>query len=68
MATKRKAKSNQLCELCLRARDDPHVMNPAHVGHPVTGELGLYDIHGMGLCRFCQAKWQRVRNKVTLVG
>lgn len=60
-------KPRLLCELCLRALEDPHATTPTHVGHPVTGDIGLFDVHGMASCRFCKAQWQRVRNKVTLV-
>lgn len=58
----------KLCKLCISIRDDQHATRPTHVGHPVTRQIGLFDVYGMAKCLICGVTWQRIRNETKLLG
>lgn len=63
MATKKK----RLCVDCREIRDNPNFTHPAHLVHPMTHKLGLFDINGVAVCPKCGTKWRRDMNRVELV-
>ena len=57
----------KLCDICLRARDDPQFKNRCHLVHPIDETPGLFDVRGEAVCPICRSLWRRARNTAVLV-
>lgn len=57
----------QLCLLCIKAREDPLIHVPRHLVHPITHEVGLFDVRSEAICVICNSRWRRERNVITLL-
>jgi len=55
-----------LCEVCVRAHEEPQPENLAHLVHPEDGTPGLCNTRGEAVCPACGALWIREQNRTRL--